>query len=102
MWIYTHLSGKRNQVMLAETENLNVLHDDELIVIFVEDGAVNNVSQVLLVAFGKVHHSFCITFGGAPESFSMRAAACSGVDSSLSRVPVPIHGSGKRNAMGFS
>jgi hypothetical protein len=72
MWIYTHLSGKRNQVMLAETEDLDILYDDKLIVIFMKDGAVNNVSQVLLVAFGKVHHSFCITFGGAVKTLSFR------------------------------
>lgn len=68
----THLSGKRDQVMLAKTEDLNVLDNNELIVILVEDSAINNVPQVLLVALGEVHHSFCITFGGTVKTFSFR------------------------------
>lgn len=56
--------------MFAKTEDLDVLYNDKLIVILVEDSAVNNVPQVLLVALGKVHHSFCITFGGTMKTFS--------------------------------
>jgi len=58
-------------MMLAKTENFNVLYDDELIVIFVEDSAINNVPQVLLVALGKVHHSFCITFGSTVKTLPL-------------------------------
>jgi hypothetical protein len=68
----THLSGEGDQMVLAKTENLNVLYDDELVVIFVEDSAVNNVPQVLLVALGKVHHSFCITLRSTMETLSFR------------------------------
>jgi len=37
----------------------------------------------------------------APESFSKRAAACSGVDSSLSRVPVPVQRLAESTAIEF-
>lgn len=59
-------------MVLAKTENLNVLHDNKLIVIFMEDSAVNNVPEVLLIALGKVHHSFCITFGCTMKTLSFR------------------------------
>jgi uncharacterized protein (DUF1684 family) len=58
--------------MLAETEDLDILYDDKLIVVFVKDGTINNVSQVLLVAFGKVHHGFRITLGRAMKTLSFR------------------------------
>ena len=66
----THLSGEGDQMVLAKTEDLNVLYDNELIVILVEDSAVDNVPQVLLVALGKVHHSFCITLRGTVKTLS--------------------------------
>lgn len=56
--------------MFAETENLNVLYDDKLVVILVEDSAINNVPQILFVAFGEVHHSLCITLRRAMKAFS--------------------------------
>jgi hypothetical protein len=59
-------------MMLAQTEDLDILYDDKLIVVFVKDGTINNVSQILLVTFGKVHHGFRITFGRAMETFSFR------------------------------
>lgn len=82
----THLASERNKMMLAKTEDLNVLDNDELIMILVEDSAVNNVPQVLLVALGKVHHSFGITFGGSMKTLSFwvlsnaleQSADCSG------------------------
>jgi hypothetical protein len=58
--------------MLAETEDLDILYNDKLIVVFVKDGTINNVSQILLIAFGKVHHGFRITFGRAMKTLSLR------------------------------
>lgn len=56
--------------MLAETEDLDVLYDDELIVIFVEDSAINNVPQILFVTFGEVHHSLCIALRRTMKALS--------------------------------
>lgn len=38
-------------MVLAEREDLNVLHDDELVMVLVEDCSVDDVAQVLLVSF---------------------------------------------------
>lgn len=65
-----YLACEGDQMVLAETEDLNVLDDDQLVVIFVKDGAVNDVSQVLLVTLCEVHHGFCIAFRSAMETFS--------------------------------
>lgn len=56
--------------MFAKTEDFDVLYDDELIVVFVEDSAINNVPQIFFVAFGEVHHSLCITLRRAMKAFS--------------------------------
>lgn len=56
--------------MLAETEDFDVLYDDEFVVIFVKDSAINNVPQILFVAFGEVHHSLCITLRRAVKALS--------------------------------
>lgn len=41
-------------MMFTQRENLNVLHNDQFIVIFVENGAIDQVSNILLVALGKI------------------------------------------------
>lgn len=40
----THLAGEGHQVMLAKTEDFNVLDNDKLIVVFVEDSAIHDIS----------------------------------------------------------
>ncbi len=59
-----HFPDERYHVVLAQTEYLNVLDDDELVVVLVEDCAVNEVSHVLFVALGEVHQGFGVAFGG--------------------------------------
>lgn len=61
--------------MLAQTKDLNVLDNDELIVIFVEDGAIYNVSQILLVSLGEEHHGFCVAFWSTVQSLPVRIFA---------------------------
>jgi hypothetical protein len=49
----TYLSGKGDEMMLAQREDLNVLDNHELVVILVEDGTIHNVAQILFVALCK-------------------------------------------------
>lgn len=37
-------------MMLAETEDLDVLHNNQLVVTLMEDSTIHNVSNVLLVS----------------------------------------------------
>lgn len=67
----THLAGEGHQVMLAKTEDFNVLDNDELIVVFVEHRAVHDISQILLITFCEEHHSFCVPLGGTVQSLSI-------------------------------
>lgn len=39
--------------MLAKAEDLDILYDNHLVMAFMEDGIVDNVLDVLLVALGK-------------------------------------------------
>ena len=57
--------------MLAETINLDILHNHQLIVILMEDSAVNDVSQVLLIAFREEHHCLCVSFGSTVQALSI-------------------------------
>jgi hypothetical protein len=68
----TYLSREWDQMMLAEGEDLNVLDDNELIVIFMEDGAIDNVSEVLLIALGKEEHSLGVPLGRLEDTLSVR------------------------------
>ncbi len=55
-----YLASKRDQVVLTERVDLDVLYYHQLVVIFVEDCAVDDIPQILLVAFCEPHHRFCI------------------------------------------
>jgi len=67
----SHLSGKRHQVVLAETEDLNVLYNDQLVVVLVKDGAVDYVPEILFVAFCEEHHCFCVSLRSAMQTLSV-------------------------------
>lgn len=41
-------------MMFTQRENLNVLHDDQFIVIFVENGTIDQIPNILLVALGEI------------------------------------------------
>ena len=67
----THLSSEWHQVVLAEREDLNVLHNNQLIVILVEDSAVNDVAKILLVALGEEQHSLSIALWGIQQTLAV-------------------------------
>ena len=78
MWIrghmggYAYLSGEGDHVVLAKRENIDILDDHQLIVIFVEDRTVHQVPHVLLVALGEVKHGLGISHGSFPETLTLR------------------------------
>lgn len=47
-------------MVLAKREDLYVPHDDKLIMILVEDSAVDDVAQVLFVALGEEKQRLCV------------------------------------------
>lgn len=47
-------------MVLAEREDLDIFHNDQLVVVLVEDSAIDNVAEVLLVALGEEQHSLGI------------------------------------------
>ena len=59
-------------MMLAQRENLNIFNNDELIMIFVEHSSVNQITDVFLIAFSKVKHSFGIAFRGPSQTLPVR------------------------------
>lgn len=63
-----HLSGKGHEVVLAQAEDLNVLDNDHLVVALLEDGIVDNVADVLLVALGKVEHGLGVALGRVDDA----------------------------------
>ena len=58
-------------MMLAQAENLDILHDDHLVVPLVEDCAVDHVLDVLLVALGEEEHGLGVAGGGVEEAFAV-------------------------------
>ena len=51
---FAHLSEKGDHVMLTERKQLDVLHNDHVLDVLVEDGALDHLDQILVVALSKV------------------------------------------------
>lgn len=62
-------------MVLAKTKYLDVLHDNKLIVPFVEDSVINNIPHILLVTFCEEQHSFRISLWCTKQSFTIRVFA---------------------------
>lgn len=62
-------SGEWHEMVLAQGENFNVLDNDELVMIFVEYSAVDDVAKILLIAFREEHHGFCISLWCVMQAF---------------------------------
>jgi len=58
-----HLAHERYEVVFAEGEDFDVANDNELVVVFVKDGTVDQVTDVFFIAFGEVHESFGVAKG---------------------------------------
>ena len=57
--------------MLAQRKNLNIFYNDELIMIFVKDSSIDQITDVLLIAFRKVEHGFCIALRRPSQTLSV-------------------------------
>ena len=64
--------------MLTEREDLNVLHYDKLIMVFMEYSSIDNISEVLFVTFCEEHHSLRIAIWCLMEPFPFRILAYKG------------------------
>jgi hypothetical protein len=62
-------------MVLAQTKYLNILHNYQFIMIFMEDGTIYNISHVLLIPSGEKQHGLCVSFWSAEEAFSRRVFA---------------------------
>ena len=56
-------------MMLAERENVDIPHDNHFLVVFFEHGLVEDVAQLLLVSFGHVEQSLCVSLWGLEQTF---------------------------------
>ena len=66
-----YLPRKRYHMMLTQREDLNVFDNDELIMIFVEDCSIDQITDILLIAFSKVKHGFCIALRCSSQTLSV-------------------------------
>lgn len=57
--------------MFAKAEDLNVLDDDHLIVSFAEDGSVDDVFDIVLIALGEGQQGLCVTGGCIEKALSV-------------------------------
>ena len=67
----TYLAGERNHVVLAHGEHFNVLYDNQLIVTLVENSFVDEIFDVLLVAFSEEEHGLCVAVWSGEETFAV-------------------------------
>jgi hypothetical protein len=72
---WTYLAHERDQMVLAQGEDLNVLHYNHLVVVLVEDSAINDVSQILLVALGEEQQGLRIALRCVQQPLTVRVLA---------------------------
>lgn len=58
-------------MMLAQREDLDIFDNDKLIMIFVEDSSIDQITDILLIAFSKVEHGFCIALRRPSQTLSV-------------------------------
>ena len=58
-------------MVLAEGEDLDISHNDELIVVLVEDSTVDDVAQVLFIALGEEEQGLSIALGCVQQSLAV-------------------------------
>jgi hypothetical protein len=68
---WPYLSREWHEVVFAQREDLDVLDNDKLVVVLVEDGAVHNLAQVLLVTLGEEEEGFRIAVGRVAEALAV-------------------------------
>jgi len=66
-----YLASERHQMVLAQGKDLNVSHNDQLVMVLVEDGAVDNVPQVLLVALCEEEQRLCVPLRRVQQSLAV-------------------------------
>lgn len=69
--IETNLSGEGDQMMFAETKDFDIFHDNHLIMVLVEDGVVDNVSDILLIALCEKQHRLRVSRRRIEDTFSV-------------------------------
>ena len=57
--------------MLAQRKDLNVSDNDKLIMVFVKDSSIDQITDVLLISFCKVKQSFCVALGRTSQTLSV-------------------------------
>src|SRR5690625_1755517 len=71
----TYLADKGHEVVLAEAVDLNVLDNDHLVVALVEEGVVDNVLDVDLVALCEEEEGLGVARGRVEEALAVRVLA---------------------------
>ncbi len=66
------LAKERQQVVFAETEELDILHDDHLVVSHAKRRAVQNMIQVLMITAGQVLERFLEALRRLAQPFAIR------------------------------
>ena len=66
--------------MFAEGEEVDVLHDDHLRVVFLEEGIGEHLVGIHLVASGEHLHRLCHAHGGLHQALALRVLAQEGQD----------------------
>lgn len=66
-----HLAREGHQVVLAHAKDLNVLDDHHFVMALLEDGPVDDVAHVLLVALGEIEHGLGVTLGRGEETLTV-------------------------------
>ena len=62
-------------MVLAQREDVNVAHDDHLVMVFSEDSRANDIGQALLIALGHPQQRLGVSLWRAGKPLAIRVLA---------------------------
>ena len=57
--------------MLTQGKHIDILHYDQLVMVFVENCAVDQVPHILLITLGEVKHGLGVPFRGLSKTLTL-------------------------------
>ena len=59
-------------MVFTQRIHLDILDNNQLIMVLVEDRAIDQVPHVLLITLGEIEHRLCVPGRSLPKPFSLR------------------------------
>lgn len=59
-------------MVFTQREHFNILDNNEFIMVFMENSPIDEIPNVLFIAFGEIHQGLGVSIWGLPQPLSVR------------------------------